>query len=103
MRPPGRSPSFRFLPDALRQSLQRDEKSAAIVLEVEPNGPANKAGIVIGDILISVAGQPIARLEDVHSQLHGEAIGKAVALKFVRGGAIQEANIVIGERPHGGQ
>lgn len=91
------------LPDALRQSLHRDEKSAAIVLEVEPNGPANKAGIVIGDILVSLAGRPVTRLEDIYSQLLGEVIGKALAVKFVRGGAIQEANIVVGERRFEGE
>ncbi len=91
------------LPDALRQSLQRSEKTAAIVLEVEAESPAHKAGIVIGDILIALAGRSIARLEDVHSQLHGEAIGKPLALKFVRGGATQEVNIVVGERLRGGE
>src|SRR6267143_387039 len=91
------------LPDALRQSLQRAEKTAAIVLEVEPESPANKAGIVIGDILIALAGHPLARLEDVHSQLRGEAIGKPLALIFVRGGTTQEVNIVVGERPRGGE
>lgn len=91
------------LPEALRQSLQRNEKTAAIVLEVEPESPAHKAGIVIGDILVALAGHPVARLEDIHSQLHGEAIGKPLALKFVRGGAAQEVNIVVGERPRGGE
>jgi len=91
------------LPDALRQSLQRNEKTAAIVLEVEPESPAHKAGIVIGDILVTLAGHQIARLEDVHSQLHGEAIGKPLALKFVRAGAAQEVNVVVGERPRGGE
>src|SRR5256885_11250863 len=88
------------LPEALRQTLPRDQKTAAIVLEVESDGPAQKAGIVIGDILVSLAGQPVARLEDVHSQLHTDAIGKALPLKLVRGGAIQETSIVVGERPH---
>jgi S1-C subfamily serine protease len=91
------------LPEALRQSLQRSEKTAAIVLEVEPESPAHKAGIVIGDILVALAGHPVARLEDVHSQLHGESIGKPLALKFVRGGAMQEVNIVVGERQRGGE
>jgi S1-C subfamily serine protease len=91
------------LPEALRQSLQRSEKTAAIVLEVEPESPAHKAGIVIGDILVALAGHPVARLEDVHSQLHGESIGKPLALKFVRGGAMQEVNIVVGEHQRGGQ
>ena len=90
------------LPDALRQSLKRDEKGAAIVLDVEPNGPAHKAGIVIGDILVSLAGRAVTGLEDIYSQLHGEVIAKPLAVNFIRGGAIQETNIVVGERPYGG-
>jgi len=89
------------LPEALRQSLQRNEKTAAIVLDVEPNGPAHKAGIVIGDILVSLGGRQVAQLEDIQSQLHGEVIGKPVAVKFIRGGAMQEVSMLIGERLHG--
>ncbi|HLZ91953.1 MAG TPA: S1C family serine protease [Candidatus Acidoferrum sp.] len=91
------------LPEALRQSLQRTERTAAIVLEVEPESPAHRAGIVIGDIFVALAGHPVARLEDVHSQLHGDTIGKTLALKFVRGGAAQEVNLVVGERSRGGE
>jgi S1-C subfamily serine protease len=91
------------LPEALRQMLQRDEKTAAIVVEVEPGGPAHKAGIMIGDLLISFGGYPIARVEDVHAQLAAEVIGKPVVVKLVRGGSAQEATIVIGERAHGGK
>jgi S1-C subfamily serine protease len=91
------------LPDALRKTLKRDDKTAAIVLEVELEGPAHKAGIVIGDIFVTLAGHPVTRLEDVHGQLGSESIGKSLPLKFVRGGALQEANIVVGERAHGAE
>jgi len=89
------------LPEALRQSLERNEKTAAIILDVEQNGPAHKAGLVIGDILVSLGGRQIAQLEDIQSQLQGGAIGKPAAVKFIRGGALQEASILIGERFHG--
>jgi S1-C subfamily serine protease len=91
------------LPDALRQSLQCNEKTAAIVVEVEPDGPAHKAGIMIGDLLISFGPHPITRVEDVHAQLAAEAIGKPVVVKLVRGGAAQETSVVVGERAHGGK
>jgi S1-C subfamily serine protease len=91
------------LPDALRQSLQRNEKTAAMVVEVEPDGPAHKAGIMIGDLLISFGGHPITRVEDVHAQLAAEAIGKPIVVKLVRGGAAQETSVVVGERAHGGK
>jgi S1-C subfamily serine protease len=91
------------LPDTLRQSLHREEKTAAIVLEVEPESPAHKAGLVIGDIIVSLSGQPVAGLEDIHSQLQGAAIGKRLPLGFVRGGALQEATVTVGEHLHGGK
>jgi serine protease Do len=89
------------LPEALRQSLHREQKTAAIILEVESESPAHKAGLVIGDIVVSLSGQPVARLEDVHSQLQGAAIGKSLTLGFVRGGTFQETHVVVGERTHG--
>src|SRR5467141_1633319 len=91
------------LPDALRDKLKWNEKTAAIVMDVHPGGSADKAGIVIGDILISMDGQPVTCLEDVQSHLAGEAIGKTLPLKFDRGGAIQAGSIVVAERPHGGE
>jgi S1-C subfamily serine protease len=91
------------LPEALRRTLKRDDKTAAIVLEVEPEGPAHKAGIVIGDIFVALAGHTVTRLEDVHGQLSAESIGKSLSLKFVRGGALQEASIVVSERGHGAE
>jgi S1-C subfamily serine protease len=91
------------VPEALRQSLNREERTAAIVLEIEPNSPANRAGLMIGDIIVSLGGNNVSRLEDIHSKLHGSAIGKPFAIGFVRGGALQEAEITVAERPHGGE
>jgi S1-C subfamily serine protease len=92
------------LPDALLQKLQRNEKTAAIVLEVEPESPAHKAGMVIGDILVSISGHPVTHIEDVHAQLAADAIGKSLRVNFVRGGALQDASIVVSERaPHGAE
>jgi S1-C subfamily serine protease len=90
------------LPATLRETLQLREKTAVIVLEVEPDGPAHKAGVLIGDILIGLNSKPVMRLEDVHAHLHGEQIGKAVSAGFLRGGVRLDASIVVGERPKGG-
>jgi len=91
------------LPEALRQSLQRNEKTAVMVVEVEPGGPADRAGILIGDLLIAFGTQSIARVEDVHAQLTQDAIGKTISVKLVRGGVAQETSLVAGERAHGGK
>lgn len=90
------------LPDSLRDSIKRPEKTAAIVLEVEPEGPAHKAGVLIGDILIALQGKPVMRLEDVHAHLHAEQIGQAVKAEFLRGGVRRDTSIVVAERSSGG-
>jgi len=89
------------LPEQLRQSLQHPEKTAVIILEVESDGPAHKAGIVIGDILVSLAGQPVSRPEHVQLHLQAENIGKAITAKIVRGGKAQDVTISIGDRASG--
>jgi serine protease DegQ len=91
------------VPEALRQTLKREERTAVIVLEIEPNSPANRAGLMIGDIIVSLGGDTVSRLEDIHSKLHGSAIGKAFSIGFVRGGELQKAEITVAERPHGSE
>jgi serine protease DegQ len=91
------------VPESLRQTLQREERTAVIVLEIEPNSPANNAGLMIGDIVVSLGGNNVSRPEDIHSKLHGSAIGKTFAIGYVRGGALQQAEVTIAERPHGGE
>ena len=90
------------LPEALRRSLPHEQRTGAIVLEVEPDGPAQKAGVVIGDIFVGLAGAPVTRLEDVYAQLHPASIGTQVAAKVVRGGILQELSLTVGERAHNG-
>jgi S1-C subfamily serine protease len=91
------------LPEHLRQSLPHKEKTAAIILEVEPDGPAHKAGIVIGDILVSLAGQPISRPENVQTHLQAENIGKSLTARILRGGAVRDVTIAVGDRTNGGE
>ena len=89
------------LPESLRGALKHQEPTGAIILEIEPDSPAHKAGLVIGDILVSLGGQTVARLEDVQSHLSAGNIGKSLSAGIVRGGNAREVSIVISERPHG--
>jgi S1-C subfamily serine protease len=89
------------LPENLRETLQRKEKTAVMVLEVEPSGPAHQAGVVIGDILVAINGKAVARLEDVWSHLVSESVGQPVNAQFLRGGAPREVSLTIAERPGG--
>jgi S1-C subfamily serine protease len=50
-----------------------------------------------------LAGKAVTRLEDIQTHLMGENIGKSLAAKFIRGGEVREAAIVVGERGAGGE
>lgn len=72
-----------------------------IVLSVEPGGPADKAGVLIGDVLLSLGGQAVSDTGDIQGVLETHGHGQIVEAQVLRGGAAHKVAIAIGERPHG--
>jgi len=87
------------LPAELSKKLKLANSGGVIVLSVESGGPAEKGGLLIGDILVGLDGKPVADTDDVQAVLEPGFVGKPVSAKLVRGGAIAEASIIVGERP----
>ncbi len=87
------------LPDALKQSLNLEGHGGVIIVEVKHGGPADRAGALIGDVLVELDGRAIGEPGDVQAALDPEQVGKTVKAKFVRAGARIELSIVVGERP----
>ncbi len=88
-----------LIPDTVRTKLSVPNKRAVMVVSVEPSGPADQAGILLGDILTSLGSANLEHIEDLQSSLDSGAIGKPVKVKFIRAGDLREAAITIGERP----
>ena len=86
------------LPSQLRKSLNLSAESGIMVVAVEPESPAEKAGVMIGDILVALDGTPVRDTDDVQSYLGGERIGKPVSASIIRGGSLKQLPIVVGER-----
>jgi S1-C subfamily serine protease len=76
-----------------------DGNTGLISLSAEPDGPAARAGVLIGDILVALDGKPVRDTDDIQSVLDHESVGKPVAARIVRGGQVIELNITVGERP----
>jgi len=76
-----------------------DHQKALIVLSLAPDGPAATAGVLMGDILVTLDGSPVADTEDIQNALESHSIGQAVPAGIVRGGISQTINITVGERP----
>ncbi|MEP6538627.1 MAG: trypsin-like peptidase domain-containing protein [Bryobacteraceae bacterium] len=73
--------------------------SGLIVLSVEQDGPAHKAGLLVGDILIAIGNTPLHDTGDLQTALAAELIDKPVVLNIVRGGKPAEVTVTVGERP----
>ena len=86
------------LPDALRQTLATAQKAGLMIVGVEPGSPADKAGLLLGDVLIGVAGQTIADVEDLQAALGPATVGKPTMVTIVRGGQRHEVSVTPGER-----
>jgi S1-C subfamily serine protease len=85
------------LPDAIKDKLGGQE-SGLLVVAVEPNGPAEQGGVLIGDVLVGLGGQRIRDTDDLRDQLGPERVGQATSLRVVRGGEPRELTVTIGER-----
>jgi S1-C subfamily serine protease len=85
------------VPDELREMA--GEASGLMVMSLSPEGPAASAGLVPGDIIVSIDGAPARRLRSVLAQLGADHIGKPVSLRLIRGGGIIVIEATITERP----
>ncbi len=86
------------IPESFQKTLSLENAAGIMVLNVEPGGPADKGGILIGDILFEIEKQRVESVEDVQAALEFKNIGKRVHIKLIRGGAAREQEVVIGER-----
>jgi len=79
------------LPEPLRLGL--------VVVKLEPGGPAEQAGLLLGDILTALDGQELADPADILAALGTERVDKPIEVQLLRGGAPKTIAITVGERP----
>jgi S1-C subfamily serine protease len=88
-----------IIPEALRTSLSIPNQSGIIVVSVEPGGPADQAGVLLGDILLGVGNTQLEHIEELRVFSDSGVIGKPLKAKLIRAGTLQEVAITVGERP----
>jgi S1-C subfamily serine protease len=86
------------IPEAARQALQREQGHGLLVLWLEEGGPAEKGGLLVGDILVAISGEPVGDPDDLFAALNSETVGKAIAVEVLRGGRPESVNVTVGER-----
>ena len=74
-------------------------RPAAMVVTVDPAGPAKTAGIVQGDIIVAFGGTAVTGLRSLYQQLGPDAVGERKAVNLIRAGAPVTVEVTIGSRP----
>jgi S1-C subfamily serine protease len=89
------------LPAGLRSQLNLTGTHGLIVISTVAQGPAEAAGITLGDTLLTLDDQPLKEVDDLKAALTAERIGQPVKVAFLRGGQLSTIDVIVGERPRG--
>lgn len=82
------------IPEEVTTQAGMSQDSGLMIVSVEPNSPAKKAGLLIGDVVLSLDGNKVGSLHDIERLLTQELIGKAVKLAVLRSEKLTELTIV---------
>jgi S1-C subfamily serine protease len=85
--------------EELRKKLSIPNRSGLIVLTVEPEGPADRAGILIGDVVTRIGDALVEQTDDLREYSDSGIIGKPAKITYIRGGALTASTVTVGERP----
>lgn len=86
------------IPEAARTTLKREQGHGLLVLWLEENGPSAKSGLLVGDILVAINGQPVSDPDDLFAALTSDTVGKSIPVDVLRGGRPETVQVTVGER-----
>ena len=85
--------------ERLRQATGVAGDSGALVIHVEEGSPAARAGVLLGDVIVAIAGEPVSEPGDVAGLLGSERVGQDVPVRVIRGGRAHDISVAVAERP----
>ncbi len=83
---------------AQSQALGREQRTGLLLVSVERDSPAEQGGLLVGDILVGIAGQPVTDPDELLARLVGAVVGQSTPLEVLRGGQPATVTVTIGER-----
>ena len=86
---------------AAMQPVRTDEGGGLLLVSIEKDTPAAKAGLLLGDVIVTIDGKSLESFDQLLDVLSGDSVGKKVGLDVVRAGKQRKIEVVIGERPRG--
>jgi S1-C subfamily serine protease len=80
------------------QRAGRSQEAGLLIIKVDENSPAQRDGVMVGDILVALDGHTISDAEDLQLLLAGDRVGKAIPVDVIRGNSLQTLQVTIGQR-----
>jgi len=87
------------LDEGLAAALNLDRNRGELIRSVTPGGPADRAGVREGDVVVSVAGQPVTPDSTLAYLVSRQAIGARIPMELIRNGQRQTVNVAVASRP----
>jgi S1-C subfamily serine protease len=84
------------IPPAQRGGLPSE--AGLLIVEVTRESPAERGGLLLGDILVALDGRPVGAPEDLQALLIGERVGRPVPVQVLRGGRPTTVEVTVGQR-----
>jgi len=91
------------LPQELRAAAGVAGDTGALVVHVEDGSPAARAGILLGDVVVAIAGESVSDPGDLPGLLGADRVGQDVVVRVIRGGQARDVTVSVGERPRRGR
>lgn len=83
----------------IADALGLDNTDGAVITAIQRGGPAHKAGLLIGDVIVSVNGQAMVDVREVMFQIANMKPGETLSLEIQRGNRVMEIDVKIGQKP----
>jgi S1-C subfamily serine protease len=87
------------LPEDVRRAFTAASETGLIVINVQPDGPAARAGLLLGDIVVTLDGAAVDAPEVAQAVIGARPVGSTITAALLRAGAVAEVRITVGERP----
>jgi S1-C subfamily serine protease len=85
------------VPDALRAAA--GQESALMAMSIAENSPAATAGLIAGDIILSIGSASTRRIRRLAALLGPDSIGRSLEVKVIRSGVIHPLSLIVAARP----
>jgi S1-C subfamily serine protease len=87
------------VPASLARKVEFKGDVALLIVSLESGGPADRDGLLLGDLLLELDGATVNDPSDILAKLGGDRVGKPLAARVIRGGTVKTLQLTPGERP----